>query len=77
MELGGIVSRRRAHPLQRSQAAGHRLQAADVGYSVTRLVEQRADAKLTGLLLALYAGAGGCFSLRTADGDRPVQRAKA
>ena len=77
MELGGIVSRRRAHPLQRSQAAGHRLQAADVGYSATRLVEQRADAKLTGLLLALYAGAGGCFSLRTADGDRPVQRAKA
>ena len=31
-------------PVQRSRAAGHRLQAADVGYSVTRLVAQRADA---------------------------------
>jgi hypothetical protein len=48
-----------------------------MGYSVTRLVGQRADAKLTDLLLALYAGAGSCFSLRTTDGDRPVQRAKA
>src|SRR5208282_6145942 len=45
--------------------------AADVGYSVTRLVEQCADAKLTDLRLALYAGAGSCFSLRTTDGDRP------
>ena len=44
---------------------------------VTRLVEQHGDAKLTDLLLTLYAGAGSCSSLRTADGERPVQRTKA
>ena len=42
-----------------------------------RLVEQHGDAKLTDLLLTLYAGAGSCSSLRTADGEWPVQRTKA
>jgi hypothetical protein len=44
---------------------------------VTNLVEQHRDAKLSDLLLTVYATAGSCFSLRTADGERPVQRTKA
>ena len=79
MELGLVASRRRAHPVRLRgplaivcESCGRRGRDG-----VTRLVEQHADAKLTDLLLTLYAGAGSCSSLRTTDGDRPVQRTKA
>jgi hypothetical protein len=45
--------------------------------SATRLVEQHGNAVLTDLPLTVYATAGSCSSLRTADGERPVQRTKA
>ena len=76
MELG-VTPQDRALTLSdlREQLADVASHAADVGAnSVTRLVEQRADAKFTYLLLTLYAGAGSCFSLRTTDGERPVRR---
>jgi hypothetical protein len=79
MELGLVASRRRAHlsdvrvPLAIvCEPRGRRGRDG-----VTRLVKQHADAKLIDLLLTLYADAGSCSSLRTADGERPVQRTKA
>ena len=79
MELGVIASRQ-ALTLSdvRDRLAIVASHTEDVGamallgsWSSTR------DAKLTDLLLTLYASAGSCSSLRTADGERPVQRTKA
>ena len=79
MELGLVAWRRRAHPVRRSRAAGHRLRATRQTWARWRdeAGEAHADAKLIDLLLTLYADAGSCSSLRTADGERPVQRTKA
>ena len=79
MELGVIDLRLRAHlsdvrgPLAIiCEPCGRRER-----FSITRLVELARRQQIHGFPLRLYPGAGRCFSLRTTDGELPVQRTKA
>jgi hypothetical protein len=66
------------YDIRRSRSADVESHPEDVEVmGVTNLVEQHRDAKLIDLLLTVYAIAGSCSSLRTAVGERPVQRTKA